>query len=418
MKKMSRFLAAILLVSIVIVGCAKPSVEKPPVETPSVETPAVDTPAVETPAVETPSSSSDTEVDPLEDPNKGDYSYIVEAGTKSNINDYYAKYGVEAIVDIRGMGGAVNIPDVMTTEIPTANKKYKIGFSIYYTVDEVGAMILETVKSDAEKAGIELLVNDANYDQNAQNQAVEQWILEGVDGVIICPCDFTGVKPALDALEAANIPVVTINAPLAGNVDSIIMSECTEQGKLAAEALEAKLLADGTEMKGVVIIQTLPFVHPNAATRIDGFKKVFEKYSDIELIELTGISPEEHYAAFEGAMLAHQDILGAFGLYASATIGMNNAKKAAKKDIPLTSIDNDKLILAGVYNGEILGSACYSSTTPAHWAITGMVNKLNGIEIPGVYYYPNTMVTKDNVEEMFSFYYAGKKLQDYLKGEQ
>lgn len=413
MKKMSKFLAAILVVSIVIAGCAKSSVEKPSSETPSVETPAVDTPAVEEP-----SSSPDKEVQSIEDPNKGDYTYVVEAGTKSNLNDYYSKYGVDAAVDIRGMGGAVSIPDEMTTNIPTANKKYKIGFSIYYTVDEVGAMILETVKADAEKAGIELLVNDANYDQNAQNQAVEQWILEGVDGVIICPCDFTGVKPALDALKQANIPVVSINAPLAGSVDSVIMSECTEQGKLAAETLEAKLLADGTEMKGVVIIQTLPFVHPNAATRIDGFKKVFEKYPDIELIELTGISPEEHYTAFEGAMLAHQNILGAFGLYASATIGMNNAKKAAKKDIPLTSIDNDKLILGGIYNGEILGSACYSSTTPAHWAIAGIVNKLNGIEIPGIYYYPNTMVTKDNVEEMFSFYYAGKELQDYLKGEQ
>ena len=91
--------------------------------------------------------------------------------------------------------------------MPKADEKYKIGFSVYYTVDEVGSMILETMKAAAEEAGVELLVNDANYDQNAQNQAIEQWILQEVDGVILAPCDFTGVKTALDALEAANIPV-------------------------------------------------------------------------------------------------------------------------------------------------------------------------------------------------------------------
>ena len=144
---------------------------------------------------------------------------------------------------------------------------------------------------------------------------------------------------------------------------------------------------------------------------------MFEKYPDIELLELTGITPEEHYAAFEGAIQAYPDMIGAFGLYASATIGMNNAKKAANKDIPLTSIDNDKIILAGIYNDEILGSACYSSTTPAHWAMTAIINKLNGVEIPGIYYYPNTMVTKENVEKMFSFYYGGKILADYLTGK-
>jgi len=391
-KKKLRIVAILLTVALTSAGCASNSSKK--------------------------AESEDQKSSAAEDINKADYTYVNEAGIQCNLNDYYSLYGVDCNVIIRSMGGAVNIPDEMTTEIAKSNGNYKIGFSIYYTVDEVGAMILDTVKEDAKTAGVELLINDANYDQNAQNQAVEQWILEGVDGVIICPCDFTGVKPALDALEQAGIPVIAINAPLAGNVDSVVMSECVEQGKLAAETLEAKLLEEGSEMKGEIIIQTLPFVHPNAATRIEGFREVFEKYPDIELIELTGTSPEEHYTAFEGAIQAYTNILGAFGLYSSATIGMNNAKKAAGKDIPLASIDNDKIILAGIYNGEILGSACYSSTTPAHWAVSGIVNKLNGVEIPGIYYYPNTMVTKDNVEEMFSFYYGGKTLEDYIAGEE
>ena len=53
------------------------------------------------------------------------------------------------------------------------------------------------------------------------------------------------VKTALDALEAANIPVVTLNAPLAGNVNAVTISDTVEQGKISGELLEEVLLASG-----------------------------------------------------------------------------------------------------------------------------------------------------------------------------
>jgi len=277
-------------------------------------------------------------------------------------------------------------------------------------------MYLEGMKDAAEEVGIELLINDAAYDQNAQNQAIEQWIIEKVDGVIMTPCDFTGVKEALDALEKANIPVVTIDAPpQLGNIDSAIMYDCVEQGRLAGEALEQALLKSGIEMKGVIFYGTLPFVHPNAVTREIGFFQVFEKYPDIEIRALTGESPEDHYTAFEGAIIANPDMLGAWGLYSSATYGMMNAIKAAKRsDILLTSVDNDRVILEGIYNGEVLGSACYSAIEGSRLGLMQLINLLEGVNIPGILYQENIMVTKDNVEKMFENYYSGKTLQDYM----
>jgi ribose transport system substrate-binding protein len=334
-----------------------------------------------------------------------------------DLNGWYEEVGVDANVTIKSPG-AVKVPDDMTTEMPKADEKYTIGFSVYYTVDEVGAMILESMKAAAEEAGVELLVNDANYDQNAQNQAIEQWILQGVDGVILAPCDFTGVKTALDALEKANIPVVTLNAPLAGNINAAVISDTVEQGTIAGELLEKALLGAGIPMNGPIVYQTLPFVHPNAATRAKGFKDVFTKYPDIEIIELTGISPEEHFTAFDGAIKANPDMIGAWGLYSSATIGMLNAKKAnGKDDLLLSSVDNDKPILAGIYNGEIVGTAAYSSIAPARWCMSEMVNLLNGAPIPGIVFYANMEVTEDNVESAFEHYYPGQTLQDYMAGE-
>lgn len=344
------------------------------------------------------------------------FEYVNDAGAKSDINKYYNDLGIDCTVDIRCQGGDVKIKDGAITQMPKPDKPYTIGFSVYYTVDEVGSMYLQAMKDAAAEAGIELLINDADYDQSSQDQAIEQWIAQGVDGVILTPCDFTGVKSSLDALEKAGIPVISLDAPpQAGNVDAIVTYDCIEQGRLAGELLEKALKDNGTEMKGKVIYNTLPFVHPNAVTRVLGFDSVFENYADIELIELTGEAPEEHYTAFEGAIQANPDMLGAWGLYSSATIGMMNAKLAAKRDdILLTSVDNDRPILAGISKGDVLGTVCYSAIDGSRIAMSHMINLLNGAEIPGITYQENIVVTKDNVEEMFGHYYPGNTLKDYL----
>ena len=401
MRKVSLLVSFVIVLALVLSACA-------PAPAPTAA-PVVQEPVVEEPVV--------APAEPDGNPNLADFTPVGDQTVVFDLNKWYQDVGVEADVTIRS-AGAVKVPDEMTTAIPKAKERYTIGFSVYYTVDEVGSMILDTMKAAAEEAGVELLVNDANYDQNAQNQAIEQWILQDVDGVILAPCDFTGVKTALDALEAAGIPVVTLNAPLAGTVDSLVIGDTVEQGAIAGKLLEDALLANGTEMKGTIVYQTLPFVHPNAATRAKGFVDTFAKYPDITVVELTGISPEEHYTAFDGAIKAYPDMIGAWGLYSSATIGVMNAKEANdRNDILLSSVDQDKPILKGIKDGIIVGTAAYSSIAPSNWCMSQIVNLLNGVPIPGVVFYANMAITADNVESAFEHYYPGKTLQDYIDGK-
>ncbi|MBI9045767.1 MAG: sugar ABC transporter substrate-binding protein [Anaerolineaceae bacterium] len=416
---MTLFVSLVLIMAFILPACTPAAEPAPPSSEPETadeaEPEKVDD--VESEAAEDTEPEIADEVS-LENANLADFTYVGDADTVFDLNGWYSDVGVEANVTIRSTG-AVKVPDIMTTEIPKANEKYTIGFSVYYTVDEVGSMILDSMKVAAEEAGVELLVNDANYDQSAQNQAIEQWILQEVDGVILAPCDFTGVKTALDALEAANIPVITLNAPLAGTVNAAVISDTVEQGTIAGELLEKALLEAGKPMEGSIVYQTLPFVHPNAATRAKGFIDVFTKYPDIKIVELTGISPEEHYNAFDGAIKANPDMIGAWGLYSSATIGMMNAKLAnSKDDILLSSVDNDKPILKGIYDGDIVGTAAYSSIAPSKWCMSQMINLLNGAEIPGIIFYANMEITSENVETAYEHYYPGKTLQAYMEGKE
>ncbi len=345
------------------------------------------------------------------------FEYVVPAGTESELNDYYAEYGIECDINIRQKGGSVKWTNGGDVALPTPNEEYTIGFAAYTTVDEVGAMYLEGIQAACKEIGVKLLINDANWDQNVQNQAIEQWIIQGVDGVILSPCDFYGIKDALDALEEAGIPVISYDAPPnAGNVDAVVMYDAVEQGRLAGEALLQALQDSGSDMEGRIYYGTLPFLHPNAQTREYGFCSVFEEYDGIEIKALTGEAPEEFYSAMEGVLQSNPDMLGAWGLFSSATYGMMQAIEASGNDILLSSVDNDRVILEGVYKGSVLGTVGYSAVEGSRLALMQMINLLNGEEIPGIIYQTNTYITKDNVESMFEEYYAGATLADFMAG--
>jgi ABC-type sugar transport system substrate-binding protein len=348
--------------------------------------------------------------------NAGEFTYIQKAGTKVDLTSYYAQYKVDSKSNITSMGGVVSVKG-LPKKLPTPSRKYKIGLALYFTVDEVGAFVLDGTKKAAEKMGIELLVNDANYDQNIQDQAIEQWILQKVDGVIFYPANFNACEGILKKLKDAKIPVMAGNPPLVGEVNSVMTIDNVEIGRKSAEFIVNALKAKG-KVAGTVVFQNLPFLHPNAETREAGFREVLGKYPDIKIIELTGITPEEHFAAFEGAMQANPGMVAAWGLYSSAVIGMANARKAAgKTNIILVGVDNDRPILAGIAKGEITGSVGYNAYNHAEWTMSNLVNLLNGVEVPGQIIGPIEVISKDNVSALFKMYYGGKTLEDYMAGK-
>lgn len=348
--------------------------------------------------------------------NAGEFTYVQKAGTKVDLTSYYAQYKVDSKSNITAMGGLVTVKG-LPKKLPTPNKKYKIGLALYFTVDEVGAFVLDGTKKAAERMGVELLVNDANYDQNIQDQAIEQWILQKVDGVIFYPANFSACEGILKKLKDAKIPVMAGNPPLVGEVNSVMTIDNVEIGRKSAEFIVDTLKKKG-KVAGKVVFQNLPFLHPNAETREAGFREVLGKHPDIQIIELTGITPEEHFAAFEGAMQAHPDMVAAWGLYSSAVIGMANARKAAgKTNIILVGVDNDRPILAGIAKGEITGSVGYNAYNHAEWTLSNLVNLLNGVEVPGQIIGPIEVIAKDNVSSLFKMYYGGKTLEDYMAGK-
>ena len=77
---------------------------------------------------------------------------------------------------------------------------------------------------------MKLLVNDANYDQVTHDQAVEQWILQGVDGGPFLSCRFQCLRSHTCQVKRCKNAVVAGNSPLTDSeVDSVFTIDNVEE---------------------------------------------------------------------------------------------------------------------------------------------------------------------------------------------
>lgn len=185
--------------------------------------------------------------------------------------------------------------------------------------------LADAMKAEATAKNVPLEVAIANQDLNKQLADVEDFIVKGVDVIVLSPVDSKGVKAVIEKAQKAGIKVITVDVPANGvEVTSYIGTDNYAGGVKAGE-LMAKELGD----KGKVAIIDYPTVQ-SVVNRIDGFKKAIGEHKDIEIVaQQTGITRAEALAAAQNMLQANPDIQGIFGFGDDAALAAAVAVKSA-----------------------------------------------------------------------------------------
>ena len=186
------------------------------------------------------------------------------------------------------------------------------------------------LQEEAEKHGYELLITTAEHDPSRQADQIDQFIVQQVDAIVICPCDSRSVGASIVEANNAGIPVFTADiasrSPL-GRVVAHIASDNKQGGRKAAE-----LLAEAIGEKGQVTILS----HPEVASvmdRVAGFKEKLAEYPDIEIVaELSaGGKRDRAVRVMEDLLQSHADLSGLFAINDDTALGALAAVEAAGK---------------------------------------------------------------------------------------
>nr|WP_122013197.1 substrate-binding domain-containing protein [Maliibacterium massiliense] len=130
------------------------------------------------------------------------------------------------------------------------------------------------------REGDTLTVVDAKNDSVKQVTDVEDLATRGYDAILLAPCDYQGITPALEACKSKNVPVILFDS-LAFSMDltsGSVVSDNVQAGELAAEALAKDI---GEQGKVAIIEST---TSPAAVDRAKGFDATIKKYPNIEIV--------------------------------------------------------------------------------------------------------------------------------------
>ncbi|MER9876735.1 substrate-binding domain-containing protein [Mesorhizobium sp. M0195] len=263
--------------------------------------------------------------------------------------------------------------------------------------------INEGAQKAADAAGAKLVIFNANNVPSAQNDAIENYITQKVDGIILVAIDVNGVKPAITAAKAAGIPVIAIDAQIPdGDNISFIGVDNTKAGEDIG-----KFYADyvKTEMGGkakIGIVGALNSFIQNQ--RLDGFKKaVTESGQAVTFLDtVDGQNVQETaLSASENLMTANPDMNSLYATGEPALLGAVSAVTSQGRtgDVKVFGWDLTKQALQGIDDGWVVAVVQQDPAGEGKAAVEALGKIKKGEKIDPIINIPVTIVTKKNVDQ-------------------
>jgi len=263
--------------------------------------------------------------------------------------------------------------------------------------------INDGAKEAAAAAGADLVIFNANNVPAAQNDAIETYITQKVDGIILVAIDVNGVKPAITAAKAAGIPVVAIDAqiPDGDNVAFIGVDNTAagaEIGKFYADYVKTEM---GGSAKIGVVGALNSFIQNQ---RLDGFKKaVTDSGVGVTFLDTVDGQNVQDVAltAAENLMTANPDMTTLYATGEPALIGAVSAVSSQGRtgDVKVFGWDLTAQAVKGIDEGWVVAVVQQDPAGEGRAAVEALATLKKGGTVAPIINVPVTIVTKKNVEE-------------------
>ena len=202
----------------------------------------------------------------------------------------------------------------------TAAPTKRIGVTLLTVQHQFYQDLRAGLREEADRHGYELFISTAEFDPSRQANQIDEFIVQRVDALVVCPCDSRSVGAGIAQANEADIPVFTADiasmSPM-GKVVAHIASDNKQGGREAA-----KLMAAALKGKGKVVILSHPQV-TSVMERVAGFKEGIAPHPEIEIVaELSSEGKRDKAVrVMEDLLQSHPDLGGVFGINDDSALG-------------------------------------------------------------------------------------------------
>ncbi|MFQ5423451.1 MAG: substrate-binding domain-containing protein [Phycisphaerae bacterium] len=261
----------------------------------------------------------------------------------------------------------------------------RIGVSLLTVQHQFYQDLRAGLQAEAADRGYDLLISTAEFDATRQSNQIDEFIVQKVDAIVVCPADSRSVGAGIAEANAAGIPVFTADIACTsklGRVIAHIASDNVQGGRLAA-----RLLAEAVGDHGAVAILSHPEV-ASVADRVRGFKTELSRHPGIRLVaELSAEGKRDRAAkVMEDLLQSHPDLRGVFAINDDSALGALAAIEAAGRlgRIQVVGYDATPEAREKIRSGGIFGDVVQSPREIGRLTIRAVADHFGGRAPPAV----------------------------------
>lgn len=278
----------------------------------------------------------------------------------------------------------------------TAAMADKVGYTCMDGTNPFFVALEGSIREVVEANGDELISLDPQNSNEKQLALVEDLISQGIVAIFINPVDRDGITPALDALQAANIPMFGFDTEVT-DMDKLVTyagSDNYNAGYVCGVDLVEKC-PDG----GPIIVLDSPTMQ-SVVDRTDGFLAAIEGHG-FEVVAQIDCMGNQEQGNLNGtdALTAHPDAVAIFGGNDPTALGAQAAAEAAQSSALIYGVDGSPDIKALIADGKVTGTGAQSPMTIGKTIAELYYKWKAGETVEARYPIETFMINSDNIDE-------------------
>ncbi|MFH9743942.1 substrate-binding domain-containing protein [Streptomyces anulatus] len=280
----------------------------------------------------------------------------------------------------------------------TSGGTTKVGMSLSTLNNPFFVQMKEGAQAEAEKAGIDLTVTDAQNDASQQANQLQNFTSSGVSSIIVNPVDSDAVGPGVRSANKADIPVIAADRGVnKARTATLVASDNVAGGKLAADALADKLGGKGS----IVILQGTAGTSASRE-RGAGFAEGLKAYPDIKVVakQPADFDRTKGLDVMTNLIQSHPGVTGVFAENDEMALGAAKALGGkAGKSVSVVGFDGTPDGLKAVEAGTLYASVAQQPAELGKIAVRNAVKAAKDEKVESTVKVPVKVVTRENVAD-------------------
>jgi len=307
--------------------------------------------------------------------------------------------GAAAVAAVVAVCGAT----AATASNDRAEAKIRIGYVLPDLANPFIAGLRDGAAAEAKKQGVDLLVKGTN-DPAGQTNAFLNYVGAKVDAVGVDSIDSKAIVPAVQKANAANIPVVAIQAqPSSGKLATFIAADNVKGGVLIGQAISE--YCKGKNPCKLGIVQGI-LADQSGADEEKGMRSVIKKFSNIKVVSAqpTNYDPQKALNVATNMLTANPDLNYIYSWWDQGALSALEAARAKGKagKIGISGFGGNCLNLAEVIKGNIYQETVFFPEQMGAMMVKGALAALKGQKLPARTAAPILKVTTKYANDLLS----------------